>query len=85
MIIVRVELVSAITGQTTELARMQISNDGAGTVTHGSYDGVTFRGRDREALDQGTVSRTGRVQNFPRQSTHVWSLVARMLATMRYR
>ena len=85
MIVVRVELVSAITGQTTELARMQINNDGTGTGTHGSYDGFTFRGRDREALDQGTVARTGRIQNFPRQSTHVWSLVARMLANMRYR
>lgn len=85
MIIVRVELVSAITGQTTELARMQITNDGTGSATQGSYGGMTFRGRSKPALDQRSVSRQGRVEGFPRKSTHVWSLVARMLANMGYR
>jgi hypothetical protein len=84
VIVVRIELWSAVTGQVTELARMQISNDGTGSDTHGSYDGVTFRGRSKDALDKGTASKRGRVANFPRRSAHVWNLVARMLKTMGY-
>lgn len=84
MIIIRVELWSAITGQVTELARMRISNDGTGGANTGSYDGVTFRGRDRAALDREVPSHTGRVENYPRKSRHVWNLVARMLKQMGY-
>ena len=85
MIVVRVELHSAITGRVTELARMEIANDGAGAATHGNYDGVTFKGRDAGALDRRVEARLGAVENFPRKSTHVWSLVARMLERMNYR
>ena len=85
MIVVRVELWSAVTGEKTELARMHIANDGSGTATHGSYDGTTFRGRDAAALDRQVESRTGTVKNFPRKSTHVWFLVGRMLAGMGYK
>lgn len=84
MIVVRVELWSAITGKVIELARMRIGNDGTGGAAMGSYDGVTFRGRDRETLDRQVPSRTGRVENYPRQSRHVWNLVARMLTRMGY-
>lgn len=42
MLIVRVELHSAITGEITEIARALIYNDGHGTITTGDYGGVTF-------------------------------------------
>ena len=91
MIIVRVELHSAITGKVTELARMMIANDGTEYKDNnrGDYDGVTFRGRDREALDQAqrdrSVTRSGRVEGYPRLSSHVWNLVTRMLTSMGYK
>jgi hypothetical protein len=84
MIVVRVELVSAINGRVTELARMHIANDGAGTAALSNYDGKTFIGRSTEALDRMTVSRRGRIENWPRQRFHVWNLVARMLSEMGY-
>lgn len=85
MIVVSVQLHSAITGEVTELARMRICNDGTGDVAHGNYTGSTFRGRSRDALDRRVVSKSAGVKNFPRQSQHVWNLVARMLGAMRYR
>lgn len=84
MIRVTIELLSARTGETTELARMHIANDETGTATRGNYVGTTFRGRSRAALDKGLVSKEGRVANFPRQQQHVWNLVTRMLVTMSY-
>lgn len=87
MIVVRVELWSAVTGQRTELARMRIANDGAasaGDPQLGSYDGETLNGRSAAALDVGKVVRRGRVENWPRQRQHVWNLVARMLGAMGY-
>jgi hypothetical protein len=84
MIIVRVELLSAITGKTTELARMHICNDGTGSATRGNYEGVSFIGRDTAALDRRRASKHGKVSNYPRQSVHIWNLVARMLQAMGY-
>jgi hypothetical protein len=84
MIVVRVELVSAITGQTTELARMHIANDGTGSTTLSSYDGKTFVGRSEETLNRQQISKSARVENWPRQRFHVWNLVARMLGEMGY-
>lgn len=84
MIIVRVELWSAVTGKTTELARMHIANTGAGTPARGNYEGTTFRGRTAAALAKLLVSREGGVENYPRQQLHVWNLVARMLSAMGY-
>jgi hypothetical protein len=85
LIVVRVELWSAITGNKTELARMHICNDGGGSLTKGNYDGEAFRGRDADALSRGVVSKIGRVENYPRTSLHVWNLVSRMLKTMGYK
>jgi len=84
MIVVRVELHSAITGQITELARMYISNIG-GTRNNGNYDVRVLRGRDRDALNQNRVQRTGKVQNYPRLKLHVWNLVIRALTAAGYR
>ena len=85
MIMVRVELHPSNGGGVTELARMKICNDGSVTGAWGNYKGETYRGRNAEALNQRVVQREGQVTNFPRQSTHVWVLIARMLARMGYR
>lgn len=85
MIIVKVELHSAITGRITELARMRIANDGTeANPRKGNYDAVTFRGRDSRALDAGSVQRHAHVHDWPRQQLHVWNLVQACLTLMGY-
>jgi hypothetical protein len=91
MIVVKVELWSAIDGQKTELARMSIANDGRASVVNrnrGDYIGETFVGRDTEALDKSMrterVSKRGEVKNHARLQEHVWNLVAKMLSSMGY-
>jgi hypothetical protein len=85
MIVVRVELWSAITGAKTELARMHISNRGTNAnPRRGDYEGAAFIGRDSAALDRLAVSKRGELKDFPRQQLHVWNMVARMLAAMGY-
>lgn len=83
MIVVRVELWSAVTGDKTELARMHISNIGA-TAKVGDYDGETFIGRSTVALDRRVISKRGKVTNYRRLDFHVWNLVRRMLSNMGY-
>ena len=85
MIIVRVELWSAITGETTELARMEICNDGDHpNHKRGNYSARTLRGRDTAALNKRVTQRNGEVKDYPRLAVHVWNLVARALKAMRY-
>jgi len=92
MIVVRVELWSAIDGQKTELARMVIDNVG-GTERLGDYRTRTLRGRSeialhgamRQALNEmGGVQREGEVLRHPRLREHVWNLVAKALVSMGY-
>jgi hypothetical protein len=90
MIVIRVELWSAITGQKTELARMVIDNIG-GTSTLGNYRVRTLRGRCAAALDRSMAKiattgtqREGRVISYPRERVHVWNLVAKALTTIGY-
>lgn len=87
MIIVRVELRSAITGKRTELARMMIANEGH-EGDFADYSGKTYFGRNSQTLDKsmerGKVVRTGEVKNHRRWAMHVWHLVAKMLNDMEY-
>ena len=87
MIIVKVELWSAITGKHIELARMQIDNIG-GNRTRGDYHVATMRGRDAETLEKATWAKTytreGEVRNHARLQEHVWNLVAKGLSAMGY-
>jgi len=83
MIVVRVELHSAVTGKVTELARMLVANTGTGTAARGNYRARTLRGRSRTDLDRGTVQREGLIEGHPRR-LHVWRLVARALARLGY-
>ncbi len=85
MIVVRVELRSAITGLTTELGRMHISNRGdEPNPNFGNYDVHTLRGRGIAALDRQAIQRDGTVLHYPRRALHVWNLVARALRAMNY-
>ena len=89
MIVIKVELWSAITGSKQELARMVIDNVG-GDVNRGDYRTRTLRGRDEGALDRAMRStpmgstREGFVEGHPRLREHVWNLVAKALASMKY-
>jgi hypothetical protein len=71
MILVTVQLISAITGETTEIARMTISNKGgAPNPRRGDYVGKTYLGRSREVLHRSmlrdNISRQADVDNHPR-------------------
>lgn len=83
MIVIRVELWSAVTGEKTEIARAHICNTG-GTLKHGDYQAETYRGRSARTLSHLMVQRQGTVRNHPRLSQHVWNLVAKALKSMGY-
>lgn len=74
MIIVKIELHSAITGRVTEIGRMRLCNDGTSdNATRGAYNvEVMRRGTDK-------VQKRGRVENYPRLAYSVWELVRRAL------
>ena len=84
MIVVRVELHSAVTNKVTELARMYITNKGT-TGSLRSYKVCTFRGRDKEALDRRTIERAADVERWPSERVHVWNLVQTALTIMGYK
>jgi hypothetical protein len=83
VIVVKVELWSAITGRRTEIARAYIDNIG-GDHNLGDYRVRTLRGRDAGALDRGVVQREGRVLRHPRLREHVWNLVGKALSATGY-
>lgn len=92
MIVVKVELYSAVSGEQSEIARMVIDNIG-GTVHSGDYRVRTMRGRTREALEKYMWSvlhknakpvKEGQVMGHPRLQQHVWNLVAKGLHAAGY-
>lgn len=83
MIVVRVELHSAITGKVTEIGLMGIANIG-GTRQRGHYFAETYRGRSAPDLAKRTRQRSCAIKDYPRLSVHVWHLVARALVGMKY-
>ncbi|MCP2016871.1 hypothetical protein [Qipengyuania citrea] len=87
MIVVKVELHSAITGDQTELARMMIDNIG-GDMKVGDYRARTYRGRSAATLERamrsGSTTREGTVLGHRRLALHVWHLVAKALTGMGY-
>ena len=84
MIVVSVQLWSAITGEKTELARMEICNDGTSAGRLRDYDTRTLRGRSVADLNKRTTQREGRVVKHDAPGLHVWNLVAKALAAMGY-
>lgn len=85
MIIVKVELWSAVTGKKTELARMEICNSGTNLISSkGNYHAATLVGRSTEAFNQRRISKSTFIEDWPRQARHVWNLVATALTEMGY-
>ena len=81
MLVVKIELHSAQTGEIKEIARTIIANVG-GTDKRGDYVCKVAR-NDRETFDNRNTwmepLRTGEVTNYPRLSYNVWRLVIRAL------
>ncbi len=84
MLKITVELVSAVTGRTTELGRMYVANDGKGTVEMGHYDASVCR-KGTTAVPKpinpggAKATRVGRVENYPRKKYNMWRLILRCL------
>lgn len=77
MLVLKLEMHSAITGKVTEIGRTYIYNDGTGGRLRGNY-GVRVCRRGGTAFE-GRMSRTGEVKDYPRLSYNVWRLVIRSL------
>ena len=86
MLIVKIELWSARTGEVSEIGRTYIANTGGGCPTRGDYRAwVCRRGGSIDPHevctheDGGKYARRGEVKNYPRLSYNVWRLVIRAL------
>lgn len=79
MIRITVELLSAVTGKTTKLGEMHISNDGTEKNHIANYEGRILR----KPFFQ-SVTRTGYIANHDKINLTVWHLIAKMLKTMGY-
>lgn len=84
MIIVSVQLLSAVDGRHDELARMEICNMGTGTATTGNYSAETLRGRSTKDFARRTRQRIAYVNGHARQREHIWNLVAKALRNLCY-
>lgn len=85
MLIVTVELHSAITKETTLLERLLIVNDGTGTPARGQYQ--TFVGHPKQSNLLEIYFhplREGMVKNHDRQRLPVWTLVRKALESLVY-
>lgn len=92
MLVVKVELWGAVTGERKEIARMVIANDGTGSDDKGNYWAKVMKGRDTMALSSQMLNmlrgkgtyKTAEVKGYPRHSKHVWNLVAEALEALDY-
>jgi len=72
MLVIRIELHSAVTGQVTNIATGKIVNTGTGSSTQGNY-----RIELRDAA--GRVWKRGHIEGFPRKRLLAWDLFYRAL------
>lgn len=86
MLVVKVELHSAITQKITEIGRMVIWNDGtAESAKRGNYDARVLRKPrqdspyERLPMTRAPYTREGRVEDYPRLPYPIWRLVSRAL------
>jgi hypothetical protein len=84
MLKVTIELISAITGATSEIGRMYIANDGTASRANpklGDYMvAVCRRGAFEYPKKNGPrPAREGRVVGYPRLAHNVWRLITRAL------
>ena len=87
MIVVKIELWSAVTHERCEIGRMYIANDGRRSLEYpalGDYTAaVCRRGSEKVPApldpDGPKATRTAEVRDYPRLSYNVWRLVLRAL------
>ncbi len=82
MIVCKLELHSARTGEVTTLGRIHIANDGIRTLEdpdRGTYSGKSFR-----KGNPNLVTRTGKVEDYARNAYSPWTLLRKMLEAMGY-
>jgi len=80
MIVIKVELWPGGSEKNAqEIGRTYIANDGSGDEDRGNYNGYVCRRGTKERPPNGTYTREGRVEDYPRKSYNVWRLVIRML------
>lgn len=83
MLVVKIEVHSAIDGRVEEIGRTYIANDGTGTPARGNYNvAVCRRGNTGIPETIGGMEaavRTGRVLDYHRNSYNVWRLISRAL------
>jgi hypothetical protein len=72
MLVVKIELHSAVTGKVTTLATGRIINTGTGSPTRGNYVAVFRDAKGREW-------KSGTVTDFPRKRLLAWDLLYRCL------
>lgn len=93
MIVVKVELHSAITGRVKRLGTLMIANTGTGDKSRGTYMGEVYRAdnpwpdgsrRRSEGRLRPLAFRSGTVTGHARKTQPVWSLVRKMLEAMEY-
>lgn len=91
ILVVRVELHSAVSGEISEIARMIIANDGTGERLRGNYWGHAAKGDTKNHMIPAVILHPSRklnyaeVKDYARNSLHVWNLVKRMLDAMGYK
>ncbi len=86
MIVVRLELHSALTGKVTEIGVTRIANIG-GSKERSDYEARVQRRKDRPmgttadwcGWEKNQPARVGYVRDYPRHSYNVWGLVIRAL------
>ena len=81
MIRVTIDIIRASNGRIERMGEMLIANDGTGTHDTGNYDVRVLR-KGAWGLgwtDKTSVTRTGRVEHYPRLSYNVWRLISRAL------
>jgi hypothetical protein len=86
MIVVRVELHSAIDGHIEELGQIVIANDDTGTNLHGNYWTRAYApGTNlyKSGLGSGVIN-NGTIRKY-RRTKPIWSLVAKALKAMEYK
>lgn len=84
MIVVRIELWSAITGEKTKLAEMKIGNVTDDDSPHKGYNVCDYKGWVMRKPDFQKVTREGIVKGHRRNDLTVWHLLAKMLKNMGY-
>lgn len=84
MLVVTIELHSAVTGKITQLGKAIISNVG-GTVASGDY-AARFGRKHQQMLPDihANPCRSSEVKSFPRRRLNAWHLLARALNAAGY-